>query len=727
MDFFRSQDVARRNTKRLVLLFSLALLSLIAITNLLILFGLGMFAETLNVPMFQRIDWPLFAWVSGAILVVVGCGSLFKILSLAGGGARVAEGMQGRLLLPGSTEFHEQRILNVVEEMAIASGTPVPPVYVLDEPGINAFAAGYTPADAVIGITRGAIETLSRDELQGVVAHEFSHILHGDMRLNIRLIGILYGILVLGIMGEYLLRSTRHSRRSKDSGNIAVVGLGLMAIGYAGTFFGNLIKAAVSRQREFLADASAVQYTRNPNGIAGALKRIGGSAAGSVLGNPATSEISHALFANGLQRSFSSLFATHPPLDDRIRRIEPAWDGSFVQAEAAALDAEAARVDGGGMTAAGVAAAAGAGATVAGGTASPGVLTALALSTALLEKAGNPQESDIEQARHLLAGLPPVLLEAAHHPFSASALVYLLLLDRRPDVAAQQQTLLASEAEPAIVAALQTLQAHHAHIRPEVRLPLLSVALPVLRQMSPEQYTRFRKTLLALVQADGKVSLWEWVLQRVVLQQLDGVFAPRSRFHHTAHRSLQQLEAEVTLLLAFLIRAGGTTVGAPVGAGLPANSAPVGAGLPANSSPVGAGLPANSSLASKLPQQENSSLAGKLPQQEISSLAGKLPHQSNLPQGKLQQALLDTALAQLGLPSATLPGPDALSLASINKALDAAVALKPLQKPAFLKACAALIVADGVAAVGELEIFRALAAALDCPLPPLPPTPEYRP
>jgi hypothetical protein len=245
----------------------------------------------------------------------------------------------------------------------------------------------------------------------------------------------------------------------------------------------------------------------------------------------------------------------------------------------------------------------------------------------------------------------------------------------RQQRAAQQQTLLATEAEPAIVAALQTLQAHHARIRPEVRLPLLSVALPVLRQMSPEQYTCFRKTLLVLVQADGKVSLWEWVLQRVVLQQLDGVFAPRSRFHHTAHRSLAQLGAEVTLLLAFLIRAGGATVGAT----------------------VGAGLPANSSLASKLQQ------------------------------GPPPQALLDTALAQLGLPAATLPGPDALSLASINKALDAAVALKPLQKPAFLKACAALIVADGVAAVGELEIFRALAAALDCPLPPLPPTGETRP
>jgi Zn-dependent protease with chaperone function len=668
MDFFRSQDVARRNTRRLVLLFSLALLSLIAITNLLILVGLGMFAETLNVPMFQRIDWPLFAWVSGAIVLVVACGSLFRILSLAGGGARVAELLQGRLLLPGSSEWHEQRILNVVEEMAIASGTPVPPVYVLDEPGINAFAAGYAPTDAVIGITRGAIETLSRDELQGVVAHEFSHILHGDMRLNIRLIGILYGILVLGIMGEYLLRSTRHSRRSRDSGNIAVVGLGLMLIGYAGTFFGNLIKAAVSRQREFLADASAVQYTRNPDGIAGALKRIGSSAAGSTLGNPATSEISHALFANGLQRSFSALFATHPPLGERIRRIDPAWDGRFEQAEAAVLDADAAQSAGAGGPGAGGASAV-AGVPPAAGADSAGALAALALSTALLEKAGRPQESDLEQARHLLASLPPVLLEAAHHPFSASALVYLLLLDRRPEVVAQQQAVLDAQAEPAIVAALQTLQAHQAQLRPEVRLPLLSVALPALRQMSPEQYTRFRKTLLALVQADGKVSLWEWVLQRVVLQQLDGVFAPRSRFHHTAQRSLQQLRAEVVLLLAFLIRAGGsagaTAVGSAVGAGLPANGAP----------------------------------------------AGRLP-----------QTLLDTALAQLGLPAATLPGPDAQSPVSINTALDALTALKPLQKPAFLKACAAVIVADGVTAVGELEIFRALAAALDCPLPPLPAT-----
>lgn len=654
MDFFRSQDVARRNTTRLVLLFVLALLCLIGITNLLLLAGLGFFAQTIDVPLFQRIDWVLLAWVSGAILVVVAFGSLYKILSLAGGGARVAELLQGRLLLPGSRELREQRILNVVEEMAIASGTPVPPVYVLDEPGINAFAAGYAPSDAVIGITRGAIETLSRDELQGVIAHEFSHILHGDMRLNIRLIGVLHGILVLGIMGEYLLRSTRHSsRRSKDSGNIAVVGLALLVIGYAGTFFGNLIKAAVSRQREFLADASAVQYTRNPTGIAGALKRIGGSVAGSQLDNPAAAEISHALFSEGLSRRFSGLFATHPPLGERIRRIEPDWDGRFdLPAAATPQTQEVSQV-----------ATVAAGSETAEAEADAGqaaALSALAVSAALLAQAGNPREADVQQARQLLASLPPALLLAAHQPASASALVCLLLLDARPEQMAQQQALMADKAAPAVEQALQTLLPAAGAIRPEARLPLLSLALPALRQLSPAQYASLREVLLALIQSDGRISLWEWVLQRVLLQQLDGVFAPRSRLHHTAHRSLQQLQAEVVLLLGFVLRVG-------------------------------------AARAQDAPGQQ-----------------GALPPQA--------QALFDEVLAGLSLPSAPLPPLEQLRLPQVNAALDALQALKPLQKPAFLKACAALIMADGVAAVAELEIFRALAAALDCPLPPLPAT-----
>ncbi|MES3007530.1 MAG: M48 family metallopeptidase [Pseudomonadota bacterium] len=641
MDFFRSQDIARRNTVKLVVLFALALLSLIAITNLLVMVVLGVVAESLpvNIPLFQRIDWHLFLWVSLAILGVVGFGSLYKIASLAGGGARVAELLQGKLLIPGGSNLSEQKILNVVEEMAIASGTPVPPVYLLEEQGINAFAAGYTPADAVIGITRGAIETLSRDELQGVIAHEFSHILHGDMRLNIRLIGILHGIMVLGVMGYYLLRSTGRARRSKKGGGeIAVVALGLMVIGYAGTFFGNLIKAAVSRQREFLADASAVQYTRNPDGIADALKRIGGAPQGSLLENPGASEISHALFSNGVRMSFSSLFATHPPLEQRIRRIQPQWDGNFD------VSAKPAR---GPLESAG-----GAAASVQSKDSRGGVLSALLMTDALLAQAGNPQEADIQQARTLLARIPPPLLEAAHHPFSARALIYFLLLDKDQELAAVQMSHLQRLADAAVFGALQQLIAQQTPgqqpvVSPEIRLPLVCLCLPVLRQLSAEQYPPFRQSLQLLVQSDGKTSLWEWVLQRVVLQQLDAVFQPHSRFHHTAHHSLQQLAPQCAVMLGFLIHAGRQPEG-------------------------GGGI------------------------------------------------AFAKACEKLELLNLVMPTTDGLSMETINAALDALITLKPLQKPAFLKACATAICADGVATVQELEIFRAIAAALDCPLPPLP-------
>jgi Zn-dependent protease with chaperone function len=643
MDFFRSQDIARRNTVKLVVLFALALLSLIAITNLLVMVMLGMVAESLpaNIPLFQRIDWRLFLWVSLAILGVVGFGSLYKIASLAGGGARVAELLQGKLLIPGGNNFCEQKILNVVEEMAIASGTPVPPVYVLEEQGINAFAAGYTPADAVIGITRGAIETLSRDELQGVIAHEFSHILHGDMRLNIRLIGILHGIMVLGVMGYYLLRSTGRTRRSKKGGGeIAMVALGLMVIGYAGTFFGNLIKAAVSRQREFLADASAVQYTRNPDGIADALKRIGGAPKGSVLENPGASEISHALFSNGLRMSFSSLFATHPPLEQRIRRIQPQWNGSFEVAP------KPAQGQGLGLGVQGLSGDSAAASGLARGD-NAGMHTALLMTDALLAQAGNPQESDIQQARALLASMPQGLLEAAHNPFSARALVYYLLLDPDASIAAEQMAWLQSHADAAVFAALQGLIEKRLVISAEIRLPLVCLCLPVLRQLSAEQYTPFRQNLQALLQSDGKTSLWEWVLQRVVLQQLDAVFLPQSRFHHRAHHSLQQLAPHCAVLLGFLIRVGRQSEGG-------------------------------------------------------------------------ESAAFSSASEKLGMSDLAMPAASELNIASVNNALDALLALKPLQKPAFLKACAAAICADGVATVQELEIFRTIATALDCPLPPLP-------
>ena len=329
MNFFKSQDIARKKTSQLIILFALAVISLVILTNILVMVLFGYVrSNTLSTAILKhQFDWNTFLMVGAAVASLIFFGSLFKVMSLSSGGARVAEMMDAELIVEDSGDANKQKILNVVEEMAIASGTPVPPVYLLNEDGINAFAAGYKASDAVIGITRGAIEKLSRDQLQGVIAHEFSHIFNGDMKLNIRLIGILHGITIIGTIGYYLLRSSSRSshRRSKDNngGGIVFLGLGLMVIGYAGTFFGNLIKSAVSRQREFLADASAGQFTRKPSGLPVALKKIGALAAGSLIEHSRAAAVSDKFFDNGTQARLVGAFSTHPPLVDSLSTLEP--------------------------------------------------------------------------------------------------------------------------------------------------------------------------------------------------------------------------------------------------------------------------------------------------------------------------------------------------------------------------------------------------------------------
>src|SRR5262245_12984485 len=274
IDFFQQQDTARRKTSLLVVYFVLAILALIALVYGLLL-ALNVYGTGEAVSLWQP---ELLLVVAAGVGVLVGGASVFKVAQLASGGQAVAL-MMGGAEVPGTTrDARERRLLNIVEEMAIAAGVPVPPVYILDEPGINAFAAGYAPGDAVVAVSQGCLQYLSRDELQGVVAHEFSHVLNGDMRLNIRLIGLIFGIMALAIIGRILMfsagRGSSSSRRDAQGG-ILLLGLGLFVLGLVGAFFGRLIQSAVSRQREYLADASAVQFTRNPDGIAGALKKIG--------------------------------------------------------------------------------------------------------------------------------------------------------------------------------------------------------------------------------------------------------------------------------------------------------------------------------------------------------------------------------------------------------------------------------------------------------------------
>lgn len=549
MNFFEHQDLARRNTRRLVFLMVLAVLSLITVTTLLVAVVLYYFqydpmqpaAGNVLTQSLSALSWELLGYITLGIGTVVLAGSLFKLLQLNAGGRTVAEAMGGRLINLDTRDGDERKILNVVEEMAIASGTPVPPVYVMEDDSINAFAAGKHPQDAVIGITRGCIQLLSRDELQGVVAHEFSHILHGDMRLNIRLVGILHGILLLGLLGYYLLRSAHlgagRSRRGNGNAGLPMIalGLGLMIVGYAGTFFGNIIKAAVSRQREFLADSSAVQFTRNPEGIAGALKKIGAHSQGSMLSNAHAAEFSHMFFGQGIQTRFNALMATHPPLAERISRIQPHWDGQFPTLNRQVSTAVPPTPGGQSEHIAGFAAAGGSGSG----------------SASAIDSIGQPSAEHVVHARNLLQSIPDALNEAAHDPFSARALVYSLLISKSSEAIAEHQwRRLQDLADPAVLEAAEQLHPTVIKLDRELNLPVLEVCIPALKQLSPREHKRFKTILADLIQADQKVDIFEWCLYRITMHNLE----PKQR--SSANLSLKQLADECRLLMAFVAHSG---------------------------------------------------------------------------------------------------------------------------------------------------------------------------
>ena len=635
MDFFESQDSARRNTGRLILLFGLAVISLILITNFLVMLIFGFLSTemtTVGALTPWQFNWQVFAMVGVLVAAVIILGSLYKIVSLSGGGARVAEMMNGRLLVAGTGDLLERRLMNVVEEMAIASGTPVPPVYVLEEAGINAFAAGYSPSDAVIGVTRGAMEILNREQLQGVIAHEFSHILHGDMRINIRLIGILHGIMVLGIIGYYLMRGSYVRGRSKDSGGVVMIGLGLLVIGYVGTFFGNLIKAAVSRQREFFADASAVQFTRNPQGIATALMRIGQHSQRSYMMHPSSPEISHALFEESTHSALSGLYATHPPLEKRISAILPDWDGSMDLPPEAHHDS----VQGEGETqsAAGVAAR----------LKSPGALTGVLVADALLNQIGNPSPMHLAYAEDLLVRLPSVWIEAAREPSGARAVVYLFAMAPEDPTRRRQFSLLQDAADVGVLAEVGRLAGSIDEIAAEMRLPLLEICLGSLRQLSGKQYKLFKANFALLIELDKKVNLLEWSMQKLVFHHLDDVFEANRR-RSLGKGTLEQNKGAIEILLSIIARA--------------------------------------------------TSQEGSTPEKAFRVGAEALG---------LKGEPLDAA---------------GISFAQLNGALDNLTKLKPLLKPRLLKACIVTIQNDKAIKPLECELLRAVAAIIDCPVPPL--------
>ena len=547
-DFFQQQDAARRGTTRLVVLFSLAVLAIVVSVELLLAATMGFLGRD---PETNEIDWTMVAdpWllllaVLGT-LVVVGGGSLYKVAQLRGGGRVIAEELGGRLVDGSTSDPVERRLLNVVEEMAIASGTSTPPVYIMDgEQGINAFAAGFAPQDAVIGVTRGAATTLDRDELQGVIAHEFSHILNGDMRLNIRLMGLLHGIFLIGMIGYFILRMSFYSGagRSRDSKGgampILALGAGLAVVGFAGTFFGNLIKAAVSRQREFLADSSAVQFTRHPGGIAGALKKIGGFVSGSKVENPNAPQASHMFFGRATS-GFSAMFSTHPPLGERIRRIDPSWDGEFPELPEAGDAVPGAVAPPG---------ASGFATAVAGASASPDISNAVS-------QVGQPTPAHVAYAAELMARMPEPVVAAAHEPYGARAVVYALLLDRDPGPRRLQLAHLEAAADDGVYEETLRLAPLVEQLDPGMRLPVLEIALPALRSLTSRQVERFQENVVALVEADEVIDLFEWSLERILLRDMQASFG-RSGPTRVRHRSAGAVQAPLAVLLSVLAYVG---------------------------------------------------------------------------------------------------------------------------------------------------------------------------
>lgn len=677
--FFERQDSARTNTLWLVFLFAIAVMGMVALTSS-IGFAVGTVldsnavAEKPGTPAEPINPWIVALIAGAATVAVIFLGSMYQVTALRfGGGTRVAETVGGRQILGDTSDPSERRLMNIVEEMAIASGTPVPPVYLLEEQAINAFAAGYLPGDAVIGVTRGAIDTLSRDELQGVVAHEFSHILNGDMRMNIRMIGILHGILLLGLIGHILLRSfyVMGGRSNNDKGRAGVVmamvttGLALIIIGAIGSFIGGLIKAAVSRQREYLADASAVQFTRNPGGIAGALKRIGGLSKHGRLEHPNAGIASHMYFAQGIYEGLTGLLATHPPLEKRIRAIEPNWDGGLADVETRRMSSRAAAPQTGGRRAA-AAAIGGAAAGFAGSGVSQPVAVkdqtgdqagdqkrfggreddvSLPAVMSATERIGAPEMVHRQYTARLLKEIDPTITAAARETYSARALVLALLINDEADVRVAQFAMLEQMISQDVVALTRKLATKVSQIPGAARLPLVDLSLPMLRMMTAPQYASFAKAFEAMVKADNRLSIFEWTLSQVLVRNLRRQYIPVASTATLYHR-LPKLAEELSLLLSILARVGHE---------------------------------------------------GDEVQHAFAVASEQLPDVGSLrllPPGECSFAKLDDALAKL-------------ARASVHR------------RGEVLNACAASVCADGIVKIREAELLRGIADLLDCPMPPL--------
>ncbi len=522
-NFFARQRDARKSCRNQLILFAMAVFIIVIVTTMAIRFAWYLYISTqahtlINFEAAQRYQQKLssftffdpvfFLFMAMLIVCFILAASLIKMNSLQKGGGAVAEMLGGRAISAATTDPSEKRLINVVEEMAIASGIPVPQVYVLDaENNINAFAAGLEITDSAVAVTKGTLNKLNREELQGVIGHEFSHILNGDARLNMQLIGILFGIMFMGIIGRQILSKGRFSARMGLP--VIAAGFCLMIIGSIGTFMGRLMQCAISRQKEFLADASAVQFTRNPMGLAGALKKIGGSTFGSQINSPGARQASHLFFSESHPHKLFAFLATHPPLAERIRLLDPSFDGNFpkMEEDVSKVKAQYSTPFWGTSHA---------GKTLHVPAGSP--LLAI-LPAEVVHHVGNPSKENIEQSRTFLDSIPEEIAETVKSPKGAASVIYALLMDHDAVLRSSQLPAL----DRAMVVRGQTdnilkIAGQLSGLQQNLRLPLIELAMPALKGLTSMEKRNFLLVLHSCINTDGCLSLFElsvlWILEK---------------------------------------------------------------------------------------------------------------------------------------------------------------------------------------------------------------------
>lgn len=637
MDFFARQEQSRRTTRILIGLFLLAVAATVTAVTIAAAIFIGMYRNPYGSGPFA--GSPAAGWlnananelllIAGLTAAFIGLASLYRVISLSRGGGQVAR-LLGATEVPADTkDLLERRLVNVVEEMAIASGTPVPEVFVLqEEQGINAFAAGLTTSDAAVAVTRGALERLDRAELQGVIAHEFSHILNGDMRLNQQLMGLSFGILALAQIGRWLLRGVR-IRSGRRSNGAAMMGLAigatLILIGSIGLFFSRLIKAGVSRQREMLADASAVQFTRDRAGLAGALKKIGGYT-GTLVGRNAE-EVAHMLFSRGA-RAFRGWFATHPPLDERILALDPSFTPGDYPRVSEPLPSVAADLD----------------APPTQGFA-PGAGTAA--DADIIGQAGTLAPHSVAAAiRH---AIPEPLDHAAHSRELSLLLVLALGLSRNGTTRTRQLELLEQQLGTARRAKCGSLAAELDELDEQYRLPLLELSMPALKHRPAEQLTFVLDLLHRVTALNPEERLFDYVLLRLLERYLEST-ALAETAARTRRPKLSASGAVIDLLRCVAAH-GHDDAGSALGA-------------------FRAGVARVADEARRIPEPSFASMES------------------------------------------------ARELRPLDAALERLAVLRPKQKQRVLGGVLACIHHDRQISVAELELFRVIAASMDCPMPP---------